>query len=219
MTSEYHLRAFCGGAPSESEISDIASLHLELLRESPVVVLGRYFMERFYYRTLVEDGEIFVGLAYVDGRCAGFVVATDDPRDFMSSGIRKRWLRCGWTILLSVLARATRLKALFEALQIQKEVKTQTETRGVGELLSLGVRKEFRTPAFVQKTGKRIPDDLLEMALCHLAERDVNSVRAVVEKDNLEASLFYKARGWTITSLDVMGWESPCFEFRCEIRE
>ena len=217
MSEGYQLRALSGGRPSDSEVSDIVALHHALLPRSPVVALGRYFMESFYYPTLIADGEIYVGTAYVDGECAGFVAATDDPDGFISAATRRHWFRCFGTVFVSLLANPLRLRAVKEAYDIQKHVQHVSRAEKTGEILSLGVHGQFRTRGFVKKRGLRISDDLVDMAVSYLRNRKIETVRAVVDRDNLEAQLFYRARGWTIGSADVQGWGVPSVEFRASV--
>ena len=42
-------------------------------------------------------------------------------------------------------------------------------------------------------------------------------IRAIVDKDNLEAQLFYRFHGWRVGLPDVKGWRVPTMEFLFDI--
>ena len=57
------LRAF--GPEMPPRVGDISDLHERMLPTSPIVLLGRPFVERFYYSVLPRAGAIFGFVAYV----------------------------------------------------------------------------------------------------------------------------------------------------------
>jgi ribosomal protein S18 acetylase RimI-like enzyme len=90
--------------------------------------------------------------------------------------------------------------------------------RRVGELLSFGVLPAYRQRAFAARTGISIGRDLLKHALAELRNRQVDSVRAIVDDDNLEAKLFYHAIGWRLAADRVPGWKVPTVEFIFDLK-
>ncbi len=209
----YEVRAFGGRPMCAHEARDIARMHEEMLAHSPLVLMGSEFVEQFYYRMLPEDGLIHGAIAYVDGEAAGFIVATSDPAAFMSKAMVRHRTKIAWILLKTVLKKPSRLLAMKEAYQIQRNVQDQQYGPGVGELLSFGVRPQYRTRQFVRSRELAIGDDLMSAALKRLAELDVTEVRAIVDKDNLEAQLFYRAQGWQVGLKTVKGWRVPTMEF------
>lgn len=204
-------------SPTGVQAADLAALHAELLSHSPLVLMGREFVEEFYYTVLPAERLISGAIAYVDGKAAGFIVATDVPDGFMSQAMRKFWPRVCWIILKSVLRNPGRIRAIKEAYQIQSNVKAEQYGSDTGELLSLGVLPEFRTRSFVKRTSIRIGADLLERCLEQLASAGKKRIRAIVDKDNLEAQLFYRAQGWRVGLPNVKGWRVPTMEFLVDI--
>lgn len=195
------------------KVGDVAALHSELLSHSPVVVMGVGFMEKFYYRALITERLVCGAIAYVDDEPAGFIVATDVPGDFMKLAFRRHWFSCLWQIMVSTVRRPSRAIALYEAYSVQRDVEGRQFPPSVGEILSFGVRRKFRSRKFVKETDLHLSTDLLTRVCDQLVERGMTSARAVIDEDNLEAKLFYKGRGWRLGSHIPTGWSVPSCEF------
>lgn len=216
---KYEIREFgSGNAPGAAPASALAQLHTKLLEHSPVVLLGPEFMAEFYYSVLPADELIFGAIACVDGRPAGFIVATADAEGFMSKAVRRHAARIAWTCAKSVVRSPRRILAMKEAVDIQRNVSSTGYGPEVGELLSFGVLKEYRTRAFVQRSGVTIGADLLQVALRQQRARGKRTLRAIVDKDNLEAQLFYRAQGWRVGLKSVEGWRVPTMEFLIDLQ-
>jgi ribosomal protein S18 acetylase RimI-like enzyme len=203
--ADYRLVTFHRRCLGAKEIEHVTALHTELLPRSPVVLLGRGFMQRYFYRFLPSEGYITGAIAYVDGEPAGFITATDDPSGFMRAAFRRHWLRISLLVGGAMLGNPGRLSVVIEALHINRGLIGVSRQINTGELLSMGVREEFRSGGFVERTGIRLSDDLLGTALFSLRQGGVRRVRAVVDTDNMEARLFYRVRGWT-SSGAATGW-------------
>ena len=214
---DYRLVTFNCRCLGVEEIEHLTSLHAELLPRSPVVLLGRGFMKRFYYRFLPSDGHIIGAIAYVDAEPAGFITVTHDARGFMNAGIRRHWLRISWLVGVGILGVPSRLAAVKEALRINRGLSGVSRHVNTGELLSMGVLPEFRLGGFVERTGIRLADDLLGTALLSLRRGGIRRVRAVVDTDNIEARLFYQGRGWTPSASEAVGWRVSSVEYTLEL--
>ena len=216
----YELRDIGQAADSgvaSAQARDLAALHTELLGHSPLVLMGPGFVEDFYYTVLPAEGYIGGSLAYVDGKPAGFIVATGDPNGFMSKAMQRHWLRISTILLKTVLRRPGRIAGLIEARRIQSNVKAENYGPEVGELLSFGVLPEYRKRAFVKASGLQIGADLLSRATAALATEGKTRIRAIVDKDNLEAQFFYRGQGWRVGLADVKGWSVPTMEFLVDL--
>ncbi len=213
----YRIVEFGHSKDAVAPATDLAGLHSELLSHSPLVLMGPSFVERFYYTRLPEMGLISGAVAYVNGRAAGFIVATPEPNDFMDRAMKRHWLGVGWNLATSVIKNPTRLRALAEAYRIQKNVDAQDYGPEMGEMLSFGVLETYRSRSFVRDTGISIGVDLLERATAQLRRAGKQRVRAIVDKDNLEAQLFYRFQGWRVGLADVQGWAVPTMEFLVDL--
>lgn len=209
----YTISEFGGRPMQTDEANDIAGLHAELLGHSPLVLMGPRFMRDFYYTALPEAGFISGAVAYVDGQAAGFIVATADPAGFMAKALRAHWWRAAWSMFVSVVRHPSRLLAMKEAYEIQSNVQAEEYGEHVGELLSFGVLPQFRSRGFLKETGLYIGSDLAEAAVKQLRHGGKSRIRAIVDKDNLEAQLFYRSQGWKVGLKTVKGWRVPTIEF------
>lgn len=214
---DYSLREFGMQDSEPAPAADLAALHAELLDHSPLVLMGPEFVKEFYYTVLPADNLISGVVAYVDDRPAGFIVATDNPDGFMSLATRRHAPRIGWIMLKSVLRSPRRLGAIREAYSVQKNVKAEEYGPEMGELLSFGVLPQYRSRSFVRKTSIHVGADLLARAVSQLAAAGKTSIRAIVDKDNLEAQIFYRFHGWRVGLPDVKGWRVPSMEFLVDI--
>ena len=214
---DYRIVEFGRSSDGAAPAADLAGLHAELLSHSPLVLMGPAFVERFYYTRLPEMGLISGAVAYVNGEAAGFIVATPEPNDFMDRAMKRHWLGVCWNLATSVLKNPARLRALAEAYRIQKNVDAQDYGPEMGEMLSFGVLEAYRSRAFVRETGISIGVDLLERATAQLRAAGKQQVRAIVDKDNLEAQLFYRFQGWRVGLADVQGWAVPTMEFLVDL--
>jgi len=214
----YEIREFGGSIPDSRVASDLALLHAMLLRHSPLVLMGPDFMKSFYYGLLPADGFICGAVAYCNDEPAGFVVATGDANGFMSKATQKHWLRLCWILLKSVIRRPSGLLAMKEAYDIQSNVQAQEYGPEVGELLSFGVRPEYRSRKFIKESGLHLSSDLFDIAIGQLQVTGKSKLRAIVDKDNLEAQFFYRSNGWRVGLKTVEGWSVPTMEFLRDLR-
>ena len=214
---DYEIRQIGKQATCRSDAEALSALHMELLGHSPLVLMGPDFMEQFYYYNLPLDGFVRGAIAFVDGKPAGFIVGTDDADGFMMRSVRKHWFKIVWVLTIATLRNPKRVLAIWEALQIQRNVSAEEYGPEVGELLSFGVLPEFRSRSFVRETGFHISQDLLQNIVRQFESTSVTRLRAIVDKDNLEAQFFYRANGWRVGLKAVKGWSVPTMEFLLDL--
>ncbi len=214
---DYRIVPFGGGVLPNAR--HIAELHAELLPRSPLTKLGVGFMERFYYRVLPKQGLIFGAVAYVDGRPAGFVSATYDSDRLLRRAIRWNWLRLAW-VLLTSLPRPSKFEGMFEGLGIVKsrdpkaDQAVETPTAGpTGEVLSLGVRRMFRSPDFKIQTGLQIGKDLMIGAMAGFQKSQIVRARLIVDAKDISVQSFFRSLGWEHRRRNVPGWFTASTEF------
>src|SRR5712691_3658318 len=146
MTMDYRVLPYGAGAPAT--VRDLARLHATLLPASPVSLLGRRFMENFYYRVLPREGLAFGAVAYVNEQPAGFVAATHDRNGFMRTAVRHYWPHLLWVIGVSVLTAPKSLGAIWQAWRVMSSRRRAEGGEPEGEILSLGVLPAYREPGF-----------------------------------------------------------------------
>jgi len=215
---EYKICEFGGRFPDARVASDVARLHSELLGHSPLVLMGPEFMRDFYYSLLPADGFISGAVAYLNGEAVGFVVGTGDANGFLAQATKRHWFRLCWIVAKSLIRKPSRLSAMKEAYGIQSNVQAQEYGPEVGELLSFGVLPEFRSRKFIKETDLQVSSDLFDKAIEQLRSAGKSTIRAIVDKDNLEAQFFYRSNGWQVGLKSVEGWSVPTMEFLKDLR-
>ena len=199
-----------------SAVADVARLHAGLLSESPIVGLGPAFMRRFYYRKLVEDGLVAVSIYYCKGVAAGFIAYTGHSSTFMAEGLRRHWFCLSLVLAGSVLRDPRRFRGIIWTLNHMRKQRSAPRESPPGELLSFGVLSEYRTAAYIRQTGRRISLELYDHAIAYFRDHGIPMFRAVVEKSNREALLFYQSldceRGEEVAcgkSVEMVGTVEP----------
>ena len=69
----------------------------------------------------------------------------------------------------------------------------------------------------MKETSIEVATDLLVDTLQQLRALGTKRVRAIVDKDNLAAQLFYRSQGWNVGLKSVKGWRVPTMEFLLEL--
>jgi ribosomal protein S18 acetylase RimI-like enzyme len=211
MDVSYRLVSF--GVDAPAPVRDLARLHAALLPTSPISLLGRRFMERFYYAILPREGLIFGALAYVDNQPAGFVAATHDAAGFMRSALRRWWPYLIWVVGTSVLLAPKSMGKIWEVWRVMMSRRPVKGDGSEGEILSLGVLPAYREPLFIRQFGLRLSNDLVDCAVAQLRTKGVRVIRAIVGADNTSAKLFYSGLGWTFDLTSAPGWQNPTVQF------
>ena len=214
---DYRIVPFGGGTVPNAR--HIAELHAEMLPNSPLTKLGVGFMERFYYKVLPKQGLIFGAIAYVDGRPAGFVSATYDSDRLLRRAIRWNWLRLAWVVATS-LPRPSKLFGAFESMGIVRSREDRADAaseyvdRGpTGEVLSIGVRRVFRSPDFKIQTGLQIGKDLMVGVMAGFQKSQVVRARLIVDSTDIAVQGFFRGLGWEPRRRNVPGWFTASTEF------
>jgi len=210
--AEHSYRVLPFGVDGSAPTADLASLHQALLPASPVPLLGRRFMEHFYYSILPRQGSIYGAVAYVGDEAAGFIVVSHDGAGFMRRALREHWARIGWLVGTSMLVSPRRVTYVWESLQIMRSASVSPKNAASGQILSFGVLPRYRQPRFVRETKLRIGVDLMQLGMAQLRRRGVREITAAVHRDNLEAQLFYRGLGWKLTRQGLPGWRVPAVE-------
>ena len=217
--ADYKIIPFGGGTLPNAR--HIAELHAELLPRSPLTKLGVGFMERFYYKVLPKQGLIFGAVAYVDGIPAGFVSATYDSDRLLRQAIRWNWIRLAW-VLATSLPRPSKLIGFAEGLGIIRSREPKAEaaatyngggTGPTGEVLSIGVRRMFRSTDFKIQTGLQIGKDLMIGAMAGFEKSQLVRARLIVDSQDIPCQGFFRGLGWEPRRRNVPGWFTASTEF------
>tara|TARA_Y100000294_G_C8567705_1_gene341537 strand:+ start:4036 stop:4671 length:636 start_codon:yes stop_codon:yes gene_type:complete len=200
---------------SREHVEAAVKLHKELLHDSPIVLLGDFFMKKFYYTSLVKDELFLCDLFYFNGKYVGFISYTKDPLHFMQKGLKKNFIRLFFVLLISIIRKPAIVKTILKTVQemSQRESSTYRQDQiSFGEVLSIGVAKD-NLPVVDKKSGKRIPNLLFDRAIEYFRKQTIKRYRLSVTKDNKAALLFYLSYGGKIIDNQCAGGKSYQLEF------
>lgn len=211
LPPQWRLVEFGAGAPAP--VDDLVPLHLGLLPESPIAALGARFA-RVYYGKYSRLGLIQGVVAYDDVVPVGLIVATHRPNDFMRVGLARSWPALVGALGLTLMASPGRLSAVLETIRIMRSVSQIDDTTPAGEILSLAVQ-----PIASNKAANRseISRRLVSLMVRRLQDRGLQAVRAIVDRDNLAARMFYAGCGWRQRAEAVGGWRKPTVEMALDL--
>lgn len=205
----YEVIQFNQNAPAR--VADLAYMHEQLLPRSPVVKLGRDFMENAYYDLLIREGLVFGAVAYVDGKPAGFNCCTDDPEGFMQVAIGRHWPYICASILSALIRSPKRIAALYEGWRVmagRQRPPAELDEKG-GELLTTCVLPEYRSRSFYRETRLRIGEDLWQTMQSVFEARGIRVVKTVIDADNAPSRAYVQGQGWVLEADHVAGWKHP----------
>lgn len=179
------------------DVAAVTALHMTLLGHGPMARLGERFLKEFCYGTLVRDGLMRVALFEVEGRPAGFVAWTSRSITFHRSALRRHAPRVAWLIARTIAGEPRVIRRLGKAvwLMVSRRAERDLARDPLGEVLSIGVLPEYRTPQFLQRTNLRIGEALVRHAMTALRRDRVAVMRMVVEAHNTPTLLLYHALG------------------------
>lgn len=179
----------------------VAFLHAAMVPHSPIVQLGREFMEDYYYNELIADGLIGSVVAYVNDKPAGFIAYTRRPQDFMVTGMRRHLFALVPVVGRAVLARPKRMRFVARALGILKRRRDQI-TIGPpydSEVISFAVMPQYRTPAFVAANDMHLGHELFGRAIEMMRDAGARKLAMLVEARDRETQLFLHEYGCSFT--------------------
>jgi ribosomal protein S18 acetylase RimI-like enzyme len=192
---------------NRSDVDDVAALYEKHLADSPVVLLGPWFLREFYYSTLVADGLVGVLFYRVNGRVAAFLSYTRNPGGFIGEGARRHPLRLGWTMLKSVVLQPRLIGSILTAVGYVSRRRGDSSRLfgdGLAEALSLVVPPEYQRlvpPGRKSRLTVRLVEELAE----HLAKDGVTRVLYPVEPRNTSSCLLFSSLGCEMEKSEYAG--------------
>ena len=210
---EYSCRYEVFDKDHKADAKSLAWLHAQLLSHSPVALLGKDFMESFYYSEMPRMGLINGIIAYVDNKPAGFIVATEDPSGFLMTGLKKKWAKLLFVMTKAIIVSPSRIASIWEAFQIVSKLPGTAKKSNVSELLSFGVLQKYTKVKIQKSLDQNISKVLVDRMVDILVDNNCVEIRAVVDEDNLPAKMFYYGLGWSVSGEKVDGWKVPTMQF------
>jgi len=176
---------------NKDHIEAIAYLHENLLPDSLVTGLGRYFMEHYYYSVLPKMGLIKCDLFIVEGKYIGLSVYTLFPFDFMAQGFKKGFPTLILSLFVAILLKPTRIMIIIDVLREGKKRKSPVNNNKMGELLSLAFLPLYNRTQDIE-SKLRISDAFYNKAIEYLKANGCEEVQASVKKSNKIALRFHQ---------------------------
>lgn len=173
-----------------------ADLLLELFGHTPAGVLGRRFLEKFYFNDLISDG-LMDCLIYYDGnQPVAISVITTDPNEFIAKGTRLHFFKLAALVSWQLVTRPTRIGALINVIQQRsyRAASGEQTNKKIGEILTFGAIKSHRQkidPA----SGEKISTALFLESLRQLRAGGVDYVQTVTYRDNNPINALIKRCG------------------------
>ncbi len=196
-------------------IDRITELHMELLSFGPMAKFGDEVIRETIYVVGLSDDLMKVAIAEINGEPAGFIAYTMHADDFHQTLIKNHFFKAALVMLKSLIMQPSRIRHLPRAFQVvtsRNELPSNIE--GIqSEVLCIGVRPQYLTPAFVRQTNLRIGARLLEHAFEDLRRNGFTKTLMIVDADNPRALLFYQSLGAELTACTFGGVPSYFVQF------
>lgn len=179
----------------------IADLHAAVLPDSIFVRLGRYFLERYYYKLLSKRDSVFAYVYEYNGKITGFIAMAASHKLFYSR-IKKDILPLGWALARSCMASPKVFIEIVKSLMFLATKDKAIACDAEGELLQIVVDENYRVKTsngnetdFFKNTGTRIAESLFFTALEELKRRRVKDFRIMTGESNIASNRFYAKMG------------------------
>ena len=177
--------------PKAEESREIAKIHFSLIPGSQLSNLGLDFLDKCYYRKMIEDDEFVCLVAKFNGVITGFISGVlNEERIFLRLVIKNIWyfffnvLRLLFTSSLSIGYLSSALKRVLSQDKNFRHLKAK--------LLSLAVLPEYRSREFRNKHGIHIAKDLFYAWVQLLREKGVEEFKFVTPKSKSSVIGLYK---------------------------
>lgn len=197
----------------EKYIAEAASVYAHELPSSLLVLLGRDFLGKFYYKRLIRSPHVVSFVYLVDGKVAGFVVGAREANQFFGRLVKAHFWELAAVLFVSVCKNPRLLLPMTKAagFMLSKPQGYETEADDA-EIITLAVLPEFRTPEFFKERGVKVANELVWAVLNEFKKTGVCRVKAFVEKSNFFAQLFYKNFGFRyVHPMRIYGMESGLY--------
>ncbi|MGR3173272.1 MAG: hypothetical protein ACUZ8N_01570 [Candidatus Scalindua sp.] len=186
---------------SAEESREIAQIHVSLLPESPLSNLGVDFLDRCYYRKMIEDDEFVCLVAKFNGKISGFLTGSFDEKGVVLRCIKKNYGYFIINTLRLILNTSLNIKSILNVLKNIKEHgiaigqnSSEYEHLKV-RCISVAVLPEYRTREFVKKHRVKVGVELFTSWVRLLQEKGIEAFRFEVLKSNTLAVAFYHILG------------------------
>ncbi len=197
----------------EKHINEVASIYASELPSSLLVLLGRDFLGKFYYKHVAKHPQSVSFVYLVHGKVAGFVVGVREANSFFNRLVKAYFGELVLVLFIAVCKNPWLLGSIIKAVgfMLSKPKGYETETDDA-EIITLAVRPEFRTLGFFKDHGVKVANELISVVLNEFRKTGVRRVKAFIEKPNFLAQFFYKNFGFRyVCPLRIYDMESGLY--------
>lgn len=174
----------------ESQVEEIASLHLNAFPGFFLSTLGKPFLVQFY-KGFINDPTAVVCVDIEDERIAGVAVGTTEPNGFFSRLLKRQFLGFATAAARAVLRDPSALPRLFRGIMYRGAAPGSPPNSAL--LSSICVHPEA--------AGRGTGSKLLSEWTGQLAERGCSSAYLTTDaEDNESVNAFYERQGWFLES-------------------
>jgi hypothetical protein len=175
---------------NSNHLSSIIRIHSEVLPDSFVVKMGDDFMTEFYYKVLVESGNLVNFLFKLNGEIVGIIVTNKKPYSLIKSSSKGYYHKLLYILIKCIIRKPKRIFTLIEVLLYKPDplLKKYEETGLAFEILTIGVIESCRS---LKINGIKISHMLLQSACKYHYDRKANKITGQILKSNIAAQKFY----------------------------
>jgi hypothetical protein len=192
---------------NREDVDAVATLYENYLGDSPIAGLGPIFLRRFFYKTLIKDGLVYVFTGRRDGRIVSFLSLTPRPLDFVMTGVRAHFFYLSWLMLLTILQKPSRITGILSALRMigaRKSEAREERAEGLGEVISIVTHTDSRnyTPPGAKRTLTSL---LFEEMTAWFRARNFERVHLLVKPENRASNMFCSIMGCKFEKIVIGG--------------
>mgnify|MGYP001247573535 FL=1 len=177
-----------------------ANLHIKLLENSYLSMLGYDFLVDYYYKLLIKNGIINCLLCVSNNKYIGFVGFTKYPFSFMTSGFKKYFFQFSFFFIKKIFIKP---KIIILLIKIVKEAIsrkfTKKTTNSLSELLSIGVLSEHSNDKDIV-TGLPVSRLLVSNLIKDCKKEGFKDMRVVIKSKNIKSLSVFKSFGGKIVN-------------------
>lgn len=193
---------------SESEVSQVATIHYEFLNTSFLSQLGPKFL--FYlYDSIYNCEETELIIAKDKDHVVGFITGASSLRPVYKYMLKKHLLKIIFSLLPTLLS-ITKIKKILEVLNHSKHEDTAgSKVSPRAELLSIAVKSDYR--------GNGVAQSLFKELSSQFKKKGIASFKIIVGDRLIAAKNFYMKMGATeIGEITIhQGEQSTIFKVNC----
>jgi len=183
---------------NRSDIQTAARLHIKLFGQiGPIAQLGEDLIASYCYGHLIRTGMMKAVFVEVGDQAVGLAGYTGDVIALHEAALRRHLPVVLRETLRAIIRRPSLLARLPGVAMLiwERHADQVPSSKGTfAEVVTFGVLPRYRTPSFVQRTGLRVPDLLLDHVLDELRKEGYPRVRGVVLVANKPAVAFFSSR-------------------------